>query len=85
LHRIYHFPITDLENAAVAVGLTYGDYVDDTAVWPLLQQLGASGMTLDSWQYGKEAEAKSTIHGDESIIIGLAFDPEGLGHFIPPQ
>ena len=85
LHRIYHFPITDLENAAVAVGLTYGDYVDDIAVWPLLQQLGASGMTLDSWQYGKEAEAKSTIHGDESIIIGLAFDPEGLGHFIPPQ
>ncbi|MFT5328965.1 MAG: hypothetical protein ACI9TB_001368 [Parasphingorhabdus sp.] len=42
-------------------------------------------MTLDSWQYGKEAEAKSTIHGDGSIIIGLAFDPEGLGHFIPPQ
>lgn len=85
LHRIYHFPIAKLEAAAGTLHLTYGDYVDDIDVWPLLQQLGASGMTLHSWQYGKEDEAETTIKGDGSIVIGLAFAPDGLGHFIPPQ
>ena len=82
--RTLAYPFTHRAAADKVHGVVYGDYVDDVDVWPLLQELGATGLTLHRWQYGKEAEAGSVVEGDGSTVIGMAFDPTGKGHFVPP-
>jgi hypothetical protein len=85
LNLVYRYPADALQRAAARVeGVAYGTYVDDIKVWHLLEALDAPGMTLDVWQYGKEQSAKRTVFGDGSIVIGLAHDPTGQGHYIPP-
>ena len=85
LEHVYGYSSDTLRLAADNVeGVAYGTYVDDVLVGELLTALGAPGMTLHVWQYGKEDEAKRTVIGDGSIVIGLAYDPTGQGHYIPP-
>jgi hypothetical protein len=81
----YGYTPQQLQDAAEAVNLQYEQHVDDNMVWPLLRALGAGGMTLDAWQYGREDEAWQTVRGDGSIRIGLAYDPDNQGHYIPPS
>lgn len=82
------YSLGQLEVAAAAlreegVGITVGQDVEDTHVWPLLQVLGATGVTLVSWQYGDEANAAEDVQGDGSVVIGFARDGDGRGHFVP--
>ena len=82
-----HYGYDDIQLRAVApdLDLTFNQHVADDQVWPLLRALGARGMTLISWPYGRPDEAFATVKGDGHVVLGLVYAPDGNGHYIPPR
>jgi len=91
LRVIAGYTVAELQQAATALrqegmAIAFGRDVEDTHIWPLLQQLGARGLTLIRWQYGGEGEAEEAQReGDGSIVIGFVHDNSGAGHYVPPR
>lgn len=84
LIRVYGMDRKALIDAAAEIGCSYGDYVWNDTVWQIVRGAGGTGLTLITWPYGNPREATTTVYGNGSIVIGLAHDPEGQGHYIPP-
>ena len=85
LRANYGYDDIDLRRAAPLVDLTFNQHVADDEVWPLLRALGATGMTLISWPYGRPGDAFETVKGDGHVVLGLVYGPDGNGHYIPPR